>query len=300
MKIMLCVLTTHKIQKLKRLIKSIDNLQPASGVEIETVIVVNTLSDEYWKAVNAEGFDYRTIRTESNGKPGKGKNSCNDIFLQSDCDYLSQIDGDDILYPTYIRSLSQHIKHYRGIDVLGCIPTDTISSKDSVAGYCFDISSELSAGVWGISVLPARDDQISGPKRDGEFWDNSFTPTGDFIILQSRKAAEIKIDEHIGISEDQLYSFQYLAEHQKMNLAYYQTMSSDLYIIDRTTEGSMQKIYEQKDFCDRIKDEVSKLVEEDRSCFSELPIIYHNLLLTQYDKENWLTGFYNKCPELFD
>jgi hypothetical protein len=44
-----------------------------------------------------EGIDV-TI-TDSNGRPGKGKNSVLDHFLKSDNQYMVQIDGDDFLQP---------------------------------------------------------------------------------------------------------------------------------------------------------------------------------------------------------
>ena len=72
-KILLCLLTHHRIDKLKRLVKSVEGLYPDPSIEIEPVIVVNTLNDEHWEAVLKEKFPFKVVRTESNGKPGKGK-----------------------------------------------------------------------------------------------------------------------------------------------------------------------------------------------------------------------------------
>ena len=118
-KILLMLLTNHKLDKLTRLVKAVENLIPEDSIEIKTVIVVNTLNDNYYDEVKNAGFSFNVVRTESNGKPGKGKNTCRDLFLNSDADFMSQVDGDDWLYPTWAKSMAQHINHYPNMDALG-------------------------------------------------------------------------------------------------------------------------------------------------------------------------------------
>lgn len=303
MKLMLCLLSNHSIVKLKRLVECVLNeVEPADSIEVEPVIVINTQSDDYYKEVLQQNFPFPVIRTESNGKPGKGKNSCLSIFLNSDCDYLSQIDGDDVLYPTFLKSLENHVLQYKGIDVLGVIPCDVIERNENRAGHRFVLNENTHVSVWGVSLTSAREGENSGPKRNDHFFDTDKSITDNYIILQSRAAASVKIEEEIGYSEDQLYCFQYLAEHQKRNLAYFVTMSSDFQLYDRTTENSMQKIYNQDDWVDYIKNRVKQLIPEWewRSCFSELPVIYQDLLMTQTEKERWLSGFYERNSDLFE
>lgn len=67
----------------------------------DAVVVINTPDSEYEKAVSKWCSD-RNIEhhiTECNGTPGKGKNELLKIFLQSNDDYMVQIDGDDMLTP---------------------------------------------------------------------------------------------------------------------------------------------------------------------------------------------------------
>ena len=61
----------------------------------------------------------------------------------------------------------------------------------------------------------------------------------------------------------------------------------------------MQKVYQQEQWVDFIKEELLRLVPENRTCFGELPVIYHELLLTQWEKEAWCKDFYRRHSDLF-
>lgn len=296
-KIMLCLLTSHDLGRLHRLILSVEELKKVSSIELFPVIVVNTLDDSYYTKILGQRFTYPVIRTESNGKPGKGKNSCFDIFLNSDCDYLTQFDGDDILYPTYLQSIENHLKHYPNLDVLGIIPIDIINYGEQL-GHKIDLGNNIYAGVWGISLIYPYEKQIPGPCRDNVLWDYSLARSWDYIILQSKKASLIKMDEDIAIGEDHLWSIKMLSEHQKGNIQYYNTMSSDMFIIDRTTDSSVQKTYSQADYINDFKSKARGMVTEERSSYLEIPIIYKQLLLSQTQKEKWVKNFWKKTEFL--
>lgn len=284
---MLTILTTNNIEKLVRLVNNISHIIRVPDLELYPIIVVNSTNPRYFQEVLRLKLPYPVIQTESNGLPGKGKNSCLDLFLNSDCDFISQIDGDDLLYPSYLQSLYNHIKQYPCIDVLGIIPTDIINTKVS-AGHVFNISDNLQAGVWGISVVTPSKTLGVGPSH---IWSEALPKSTDFIILQSKKSARIKMSETLPVAEDHLYSYQLLAEHQKGNLCYLLSMSSDLYIVDRTTEGSIQKLHRQQDSVDVFRKEVSKVVPQWRSSIWELPIVYKDLFMSHLDKEKWLKLF---------
>lgn len=79
----------------------------------DLVVVVNTLDDDY--RISAIDFckehKVEFHITESDGTPATGKNSVIKLFLESDNDYMVQIDGDDIITPygySLYKSLSQH------------------------------------------------------------------------------------------------------------------------------------------------------------------------------------------------
>lgn len=289
MKIMLCILTSSCIPRLVRLVKNLGEIHPVKGVTLSPVVVVNCLKDSYFQEVLQLELPLPVVRTESNGKPGKGKNSCLDLFLSSECDFISQIDGDDILYPTYLKSLVDHIKRVPNIDVLGTIPIDILDYNPEIKGYRISLGEGLYAGVWGVSLVSPHNGNV-GPG-EASMFSEDLPNSIDFIILQSRKSALIKMDEDIAVGEDHLYSYQLLAKHQKGELSYYHTMSSDLFLVDRTTEVSVQKTFPQLDSVNELKEKALKHVTRRRSSLLELPIIYKELLLDQHRKEKWIRSF---------
>jgi len=284
-KILLMLLTNHKLDKLTRLVKAVEDLIPEDSIEIKPLIVVNTLNDDYYNEVKNAGFSFDVIRTQSNGKPGKGKNSCRDLFLKSDADFMSQVDGDDWLYPTWAKSMAQHIHHYPNIDALGLHPVDYVTTYRR-GGHEFMVgpNDEFHAGVWGGSLFKRAD---HGP---GEgHWVNQAHPMNlDRLILQSKLSAVFKMDEDIPNGEDHLYSIQLLKQHQDRNLRYFITMSSDFYISDTTLDDSIQHVFPFAPHIQTMKDEMLKLVHPNRSSQEELPVIFNELLISHPEKESYI------------
>jgi len=281
MKLLITLLTHHNLPSLKRLVKSVENQYPESYIDTEAVIVVNSLSDEYYQSVLNEKFSFKVVRTDSNGKPGRGKNSCRDLFLKSNADFMSQIDGDDLLYPTFVKSIAQHIQHYPNIDVLGCYPSDLVS-KEKAGGYSFRCgpNDEYWGGVWGISLIKKPDHGIG----QAHWVDDPHPCSYDRILLQSKLSAVIRMDEDIPNGEDHLYSIQLLAEHQKRNLRYFITMSSDLYVTDRTFTNTIQFEFPFEPHIEEMKRKMLMHVSPWRSSQEELPVIFNDLLIGQEEK----------------
>jgi len=86
------------------------------------VVVCNTLDFSYVEqaAQVAESYGLEFIVTESNGNPGRGKNSVTDYFLTTDFTHLIPVDGDDILLPNAIQILADVVES-RNPDVIGLI-----------------------------------------------------------------------------------------------------------------------------------------------------------------------------------
>lgn len=87
------VLTSRKFECLKRHFRSLP--------KEHTTVVINTTDKTYEQQAFQWCYDNKitAVITESNGKPGKGKNAVLDHFLESEYDYMVQIDGDDFLQP---------------------------------------------------------------------------------------------------------------------------------------------------------------------------------------------------------
>lgn len=282
------LLTTSDLEGLKRLVYIVENeITPAPSLDTEFVIVVNTLDDEYYEKVCKENFSLRVIRTKSNGTAARGKNTCQQLMLDEGQDYLTQFDGDDILYPTFLTSLAEHLRRIPCLDALGILPCDTLTVNPTAAGHGFWASDKLWGSLWGISLCALGEKR--GPERHPYLWDSNSSgcPSQDYLILQSRRACKIMMDEEMIQAEDHLHSFKYLGEHQKGDLLYVQTLSSDMYIIDRSFPGSVQKTA-PFDYVTKLHQKVPYYVEEWRSSFGELPCLYIPLQLDHVEKQNWL------------
>lgn len=106
------VLTSSNIRTLER--------QFATLKPNETVVIINSLNEEYVETATefCTNNDIQYHITESDGTPSTGKNSLLDKFLESDNEYMVQVDGDDVITP-YGRNL------YRTV-ALGNSPPDMI------------------------------------------------------------------------------------------------------------------------------------------------------------------------------
>ena len=287
-KLCLTLLTHHRLDKLKRLVKSVDNLIPHESIEISDLyIVVNTLDEDYHREVMDEFFGgYTFIRTESNGKPGKGNNSCRDLFLKTDADYLCQLDGDHWLYPTFLISIAEHLEHYPDLDVLGQYPCDIITPYENTVGHRFTVGDkdQYHGAVWGTSMIKMSD---HGPGK-GHWVDHNHPTNFDRLILQSKRSAQFRMDEDLPNGEDHLYCVQLLKEHQERRLRYFITLSSDLYVCDSTVDNSIQKEFPFYKYVDEMKNKMFKYVDVNRSSQQELPVIFKPLHLTQEQKEVYI------------
>lgn len=288
---MVALLTSSNLEALERLVYVIEKeVRPAKNLDTDFIIVVNTLKDEYYESVLNKNFPLEVVRTRSDGSPGRGKNSCHELMLERGYDFLTQFDGDDIFYPTFLESLGEHIRRVPGIDVIGIIPCD-IMNRGWIGdgGHQFSPYEDWNAAVWGISLCQMGADR-RGPARHPYLWDcEGQCSSQDFAILQSRKACQIMYDEDMLCAEDHLQSFKYLGEHMKGDLVYFQTMSSDMYMIDRYSPGSIQKEYSDFDYTSRLRERVPTYVNEWRSSFDELPCFFIDILMCHSEKEKWLS-----------
>lgn len=85
----------------------------------DMVIVINSLDDDYVSQAEeyckSENLEYHI--TESNGNPGRGKNSVLDLFLASDDEYMVQVDADDYITRDGYR-LYKHIAELGDVDAV--------------------------------------------------------------------------------------------------------------------------------------------------------------------------------------
>ena len=106
--------------------------QQNTHIDYDVCIVINTLNDSFYQQVcDCPDFkDATIVRTESNGKPGKGHNSLLTYFEDhTEYDYLIPIDGDDFIYPFFLQRLQHYMVAPYSPDVL-FIPFSDILTKD--------------------------------------------------------------------------------------------------------------------------------------------------------------------------
>jgi len=295
MKVLVTLLTSHDIRRFSRLVNSCVKIEPAYGINLVPIIVVNTTSDAYYREVIACKFPYPVIRTESNGWPGKGKNSCMDIFLKSDADFLLQMDGDDFFYPSCGKSLAGILRRYgRSLDVLGLYPTDKVTLVPLNCGYEFEwehaIYPKLHGTCWTSSIVWPGDKQ-PGPRR-GEWWDAEMPVSQNTIYIRSKKSCKYRFPEDIPNGEDSFLGTVLLAAHQQGDINYFVSMSSDFYVYDEVVENSIQKQEPWRNWVGTWKERVESTLNANRSNFLELPIIYQDLQITGAEKEAWIKEHY--------
>ena len=284
--ILLTILTHHDLPRLERAIKS-SKQQYRSQIQVETLVVVNTLKKDYEdKALDAcARLEVDAIVTESDGKPGRGKNACLDAFLKSNAQYLCQLDGDDFLYPTWGISISEHLRRIPGLDVLGICPVDCIGSSE---GYTWTLPDGVtSAGVWGTSKV-APFGSLVGPRRSA-LWDVALPSSPDMVRLLSRKGAKNnQYQTRLSVGEDHLMSLVLLAKYIQGDLNYWLTMASDMMVIDRTTPNSVQQQYPQGPEVELLRELALEVVQPDRSAHTELPVLYPELLMSPEEKKEFI------------
>jgi len=117
MNILVALLTSRDVEKLKRCIESV--LPQTSDV----VVVCNTLDFSFVEQARsvAEEYNVEFLVTESNGTPAKGKNSVLEIFRSRSHAYYMQVDADDYLAPDALTKLVNIVNNKPDVDVVGLI-----------------------------------------------------------------------------------------------------------------------------------------------------------------------------------
>lgn len=99
------------------------------NINYSIVLIINTLDTNYYNQVIQEfkNINVNIIQTESNGKPGKGHNSCLQYFYKNkQYDYLIMIDGDDLIYPTFLSQISKAFEYKNNLDILSIYGNDSL------------------------------------------------------------------------------------------------------------------------------------------------------------------------------
>ena len=243
-KLLITILTSNHLDYLSRAVESVQS-QYACGLEYEIKIVVNSLETNYYHRVLAKFPQLDVIETVSNGAPGKGHNACLNVFYHNpQYDYLSILDGDDVLYPTAFQRFSCYIDNF-DFDVLHLMVNDTVKVFDK---YEEEHMKLLRGNFYLLSTL---DDfgnhwQTSAITIQNPFNVSSLleVETPSRIVLANRRIlnANIRYDEQVPVHDD-LIAFCCLYEaqstHQLKTLA---TSDTYIYVYNRLNDDSVSRM----------------------------------------------------------
>ena len=233
------VLTSRKLKCLKRHFHSLP--------KEHTTVVINTIDKDYEeKAVEYcrdNNIDYAV--TESNGRPGRGKNSVLQHFLGTDEEYMVQIDGDDFMQP-------------HGVNLYKAVaesdnPPDGIQIVHSIGWLDLDSDWE---NLWEDHTLTQEINLSYGQHRmDNRKWNyppDSREPMDCArLIFWSRKLAElVTFREDLMIGEDSLVNYQVrdLAYKGIVTLQKVNDTKEHTYVYDFSNSGIVRRLNNNNDW----------------------------------------------------
>lgn len=252
-KYLIIILTSSKLIFLKECYNSVKNQLP-SNIDYDIIINVNTLDDTYYEEVLNELSEAFVIRTESNGGPGKGHNSCHEYFREHpEYSHMINIDGDDFVYPFFMQRLEHYLSYNPDVIILPF--SDMISdllAKNMLhypmkkSYYYFNIDEmNLMEQVYKLKVSPFVNDlaSVNVPGR---------------VLVTSRKALDIgfKYQENVKAIDD-LLPFLQIFEYDTINpgkLNIYFVSDYHLYIYNRLNSDSTSAYLFSGETVEKFKD----------------------------------------------
>jgi len=236
-------------------------------------IVINSLDVDF--VIEAEQFckelNLEYTITESNGKPGRGKNSVLDVFTQSDYEYAVMIDGDDWLTPHGVYYYKKCAELENPPDVL-CL-TNQLSLKDGEGIdhliYAFFTDDPISK-IIGDCSLP-----------DRQLWAGysyyyiNQREVMNRVVFLSRRAAQYRFNEDMSIGEDTEHFLRLKHAHFVGDLCMYQKDDRiPTYIYDQRLPGIMRINGRKIDWVKKLNDKFKEL-QSKGMLYSELLPYFH-------------------------
>ena len=255
MKVLSIILTSSKYKLLLRCIDSVINQYPVN-FEYDVVINVNTKNEEYFKKVSEEipnlykNYNLIIIRTESNGYPGKGHNSCLNIFkTNKQYDYLLMIDGDDMYYPCAFQRFEKFLNKYPNMDLLHMMLNDRVhfsneecyNYKNLALNYKLISAFEDCKNWWHTHTMNSPFIGLLG---------NNKTPSR--IILCSRKIFEttipIEYSEDMKLYDDYIAFLSFYEAQLRNELNTYSCADTYIYLYNSLNDESASYKFKDKKY----------------------------------------------------
>lgn len=240
MKTLVAILTSGKLEKLQRCIDSVLLQVEHSDV----VVIINTLDKPYENLASllAAENGIKSVITESNGKPGKGKNSLISYFLSTDFTHVIPVDGDDFLFPLATTKLSELI-HTTNADVIGLIDGLVLMGNNQLP-----IEIGLQTEEYITKVLRYMDRKhrkifnlyLARIRRVSNEYGNIFNR---FMILSRNAASVMMYDEELSGAEDIKQGLYLKLLHHAGMLKYILVRSENIYLYDMSGESLLFSVF---------------------------------------------------------
>ena len=276
MKLLVTILTDKNIDLLHRAICSVF-YQFKSGFKVCVYVVVNTLNDLYYEQVcnkYADNNNLQIYRTESNGLPGKGHNSCLELFKNMpECEYFTMLDGDDMYYPCAFQRFEQYIKRDE-FDLLHVMTNDRIKFNNA-KNYA---NKKLSHNFLLVSCFNNNEDFWKTISVRNPFTtpiNKCATPTRIILMKRSALNAKIRYGEKLRVFDDMVAFCTLLDAHysNKLNAKAISDTYIYLYNLINPQSVSFKNIdnhSEDKNFKEEMKNIKNRKWELDKLPFLEL------------------------------
>lgn len=239
MKTLVAILTSDKLDKLTRCIQSAANQTDTENI----VVIINTQDPEYAKhAVQlTESCNIKSVITESNGKPGKGKNSLISYFLSTDFTHVIPVDGDDYLLPRAV-DIIEYVAETKQADVIGLIDGIAVLNDVYMSAedwfYTDAYHSRMSESIEKQSFRKFNV-HMEKIRRVSTEYGNFFNR----LVLVSRVAADkIHYEEDMGGAEDVRQSLLLKLAHRNNLLSYVLLSSQNVYMYDVSEPGVVLQV----------------------------------------------------------
>jgi hypothetical protein len=244
MKFLIGILTSDDTEKLQRAIQSVEGT-------IDILVVSNSLDTSYAQKAQkvAEQFGCQFIETESNGTPGRGKQSVLDYFNTTDYDYLIPVDGDDYIFEGGISRIIEIVTENQ-YDVLSNTGQHMSDGRNIVTDlFTTDLFKYKN---WEVSELKSWMKFIKSLKKF-ELPSSMLR----FVCLSKTATNSFRYRDDLKGSED-MYAACEVYQNESLHK---QTTEEKLYIYDFDNEGAFWKFYSDKYEIEKTAAALEKLYE---------------------------------------
>jgi hypothetical protein len=203
------------------------------------VVVINSLDGQYQNLATSlsDKYGLKFVITESNGRPGKGKNSLIAHFLQTEYTHFIPVDGDDILLPDAVEKLAA-IANERNPDILGLIDGLVLLNDETMPvteWQDHEVLLKRSIDNTDPKNLKRLNIHVVKLKRVASEYGNALNR---FILLNRKAASYISYDENVSSGEDVKQGMLLKLMQREGKLNYLLLSSQDIYLYDVTDPGA--------------------------------------------------------------